>query len=103
MEILQQAGAVLIVFALLGALMWLRGRRGTIALPFSRPARRDRRLLESVDRIPLSPSHVLHLIRLGDRSLLVAVDSRGCVLLDARPWAELERSEWETAAPKGVL
>ena len=97
MDLLRQAAGVLIVFGLLAAFVWRRGRRGVLTLHFSRGARRDRWLMESVDRIALSPAHALHLVRLGDRSLLVAVHSGGCSLLDARPWAELE-----STAAKGI-
>ena len=99
MDLVRQAAAVLMVLGLLALFVWRRGRRGAMTLPFSRAARRDRRLMESVDRIALSPAHALHLVRLGDRSLLVAVHTGGCSLLDARPWAELESTAVKGIAP----
>ena len=90
MELARQAAAIITVLGLLAVFIWLRARRGGGVLPFGRPRGRGRRLMEAVDRISLSPSHALHLIRIGDRSLLIAVHNGGCSLLDSRPLAEIE-------------
>ena len=80
METIQQMAAVAVVLVLLaGALWWLR-RRGVASLAF--PVRRTSRALESLERLALSPHHVLHLVRFQDRVLLLAASPAGCSLLD---------------------
>lgn len=81
MEMMDPMPAVLAVLAVLAvALWWLRkkapGRwwRKTLR----RPARR----LASIERLALSPRHVLHLVRLDDRLLLVAESPAGLAPLE---------------------
>jgi flagellar biogenesis protein FliO len=49
--------------------------------------KRSRRKLELVERLPLSPQHSLHLVRLGETMLLVAASPGGCRLIERRPAA----------------
>ena len=53
----------------------------------SRPGRRRR--LEHLDRLALAPQHSLHLVRVGNRELLVGRSPAGVTLLDSR---EADRS-----------
>ncbi len=86
MDVIQQAAAVAAVLGLLGlTLRWLR-RRG-FAAPLAGPKRR-RRSLECVERLPLGPQHALHLVRLGDRGLLVTSSPSGCALLESFAWRD---------------
>ncbi len=87
------AGAVLAAFA---AVLWLLKSRGMLrgrawaALASSR--RRAPRALETVERLPLTAQHTLHLVRLGERALLLAATPAGCTLVqavDLREIAEL--------------
>lgn len=82
MDVVRQVAAVMAVFSLLGLALWAL-RRGGSALPFPLPAGRSR-LLASVDRLALSPQHALHLVRLGDRELVVATHPQGCTVLTER-------------------
>ncbi|MBM3774749.1 MAG: flagellar biosynthetic protein FliO [Acidobacteria bacterium] len=92
MEVIQQIGSVLLVLALLAGTLWWLRRRGPAH--FARAAKRGRQL-ELVDRLPLGPQHSLHLVRIADRALLVAVSPSGCRLL--------ETSEWKKLAPQEAL
>jgi flagellar biosynthetic protein FliO len=84
MEILQQVAAVGGVLSLLvGTLWWLR-RRGYAVSTLSR--RGAVRHLKCVERVALGPQQSLHLLRLGDRALLVASSPTGCTLLESFPW-----------------
>jgi flagellar biogenesis protein FliO len=56
---------------------WWRGRR--------RPAGRGEGRLETLDRVVLSPQHTLHLVRVGDRALLIGSHPAGCSLLESLP------------------
>lgn len=78
MEILRQAMAVAAVLALLGGSLWWLRRRGFAAVV--RP-RRGGRLLKTLERLPLGPHHALHLVRVGDRVLVVGCAPGGCTLL----------------------
>ncbi len=93
MEIIQQVFSVLLVLALLAGALWLLNRRSSLQLGW-RGRRRHRGIgLEAVERLPLSGQHCLHLIRLADRALLVAVHGAGCTLIESRPWREVEGAE----------
>jgi flagellar biogenesis protein FliO len=71
-----EALAVLIVFALLGGVIILLRKRGAPILRSAEP-----RQLETVERLRLGPGHTVHLLRVGDRRLLIATFGNGCALL----------------------
>jgi flagellar biogenesis protein FliO len=81
MEAMQQAVAVLFVLGLLGGtLYWLRSR-GAVSFGgrgFGRPANRR---MQSIERLPLTAQHSLHLVSVAGRTLLIAVSPGGCSLL----------------------
>ena len=74
----QHFGAVAVVLVLLAACLWWLRRRGLTALPLRNG---NRRLLKTLERVPLGPQHSLHLVQFGDEKLLVACAPSGCVLL----------------------
>jgi flagellar biogenesis protein FliO len=76
-----QIAAVVGVLTLLLLTLWFLRRRGIAGLLPARakPARR----LECLERLPLGPHHTLHLIRLGETSLLVASSPGGCSLVQS--------------------
>lgn len=87
MDIARQALSILLVFALLGLMLWkLRavGRAG-IGAGFWNRARSGARSLESVERLALTPQHALHLVRMNGRELVVATHPQGCSLLVKSP------------------
>lgn len=65
-------------------LTWLgsRLRRGRLKLGVLSATRRTRQL-ECLERLPLTPSHSLHLIQADGRRLLVAVHPQGCTVLES--------------------
>ena len=83
MQLTEQIGMVLLVFALLGGLLWFSKKRGLAA--FSIGARRggDGRRLEVLERVPLTAQHSLLLVRVADRTVLIATAPSSCTLLDA--------------------
>lgn len=86
MESIQQALTVVAVLAVLACtLYWLRARG---MAQFSMPGFRSGapRRMQSVERLPLTPQHSLHLIRVGGRELLVAVFPGGCSIMDGSKW-----------------
>ena len=88
MEAIQQVTTVIAVLGLLGATLWWLRRRGMASvLPVKRGGGRR---IESLERLTLGPQQTLHLIRLGDRALLVASSPAGCALVHSQPVHELE-------------
>ena len=80
---IEQIGPVIVVFALLGAILWWLRRRGLahIAFPGVRAPRGGARQLELIERLPLTPQHSLHMVRAGGRTLLIGVAPTGCNVL----------------------
>jgi flagellar biogenesis protein FliO len=86
MEAFRQFAAALLVLGLLGGLwLWSR-RRGTALFGVKSSAPGGGRRLQTLERLPLSPQHSLHLVRAGGRLLLVAVSPGGCSVMDAGDW-----------------
>ena len=84
MDIARQVSAVMLVFALLGAAVWTLRRGGRLRIPGGmRPAGRGR-ALQSVERLALTPQHSLHLVKIGEREVVVATYPQGCALLTER-------------------
>src|SRR5690348_7336269 len=85
----QQITAVFLVLALLGVALWFLRTKGLAQ--YRGPARRkSARHLEAIARLPLTPQHSVHLIRVSDHTILLAVSPSGCTLV--------ERMEWNAAA-----
>ncbi len=78
MDLTQQIAMVLVVFALLGGLLWLLKRRGSLQLPGRRASAR----LEVLERVPLTPHHALHLVRISGKVVLIGTAPSACTLLD---------------------
>jgi len=79
MELARSLTGVAILFGLLGVLIWIARKKGTfVGLPRSRSGGRT---LEIVERIPLTANHSVHLLRVGDRTLLLGACSSGLTLL----------------------
>ena len=86
MDLFAQMSSVAGVLALLALTLWWLRRRG-LAMGVL-PRRAGRRMIESLERLPLGPHHTLHLIRLGNETLLVACSPAGCAVVAARPCRE---------------
>jgi flagellar biogenesis protein FliO len=87
MEIVRESLAVVFVFALLGtALGLLRKKTGR--------TRSAKGLVESRGKLALTARHSIHLIRIGERNLIVALHPAGVTFLGDTPLAvEDERKE----------
>jgi flagellar biosynthetic protein FliO len=79
MELARSLTGVAILFGLLGVLLWIARKKGTLA-GLAR-SRSGGRMLEIVERVSLTGNHSVHLLRVGDRVLLVGVSSSGLTLL----------------------
>jgi|HubBroStandDraft_4_1064222.scaffolds.fasta_scaffold760999_2 flagellar biogenesis protein FliO len=88
MQLTEQIGMVLVVFGLLGGLLWFAKRRGLASFPMaSFPKGFGRgggtRRLEVLERVSLTPQHALLLVRVSDRTVLIATAPSSCTLLEA--------------------
>jgi len=83
MELTEQIAMVLLVFALLGGLLWLLKRRGFASLRMGSRGRSGSRRLEVLERIPLTPQHSLHLVRVSGKVVLIGTAPSNCTVLDA--------------------
>lgn len=81
-EWFQQFVIVLAVLGLLCGALWVLKRKGWVRTGVRR---REDGLprLEVIDRLPLTPQHSLHLVRLADRTLLIGLSPNGCNLLES--------------------
>jgi flagellar biogenesis protein FliO len=83
MEPIRQVLAVLLVLGLLGgALYWLR-TKGAARLTVKGFGRSANRQMRSIEQLRLTPQHSLHMVKVGDRVLLVALSPGGCSVLSA--------------------
>ena len=83
MEDLQPILAVILVLSLLGGLLFFLRRRGIASFPAFPAGAANVRQLKVVERVPLGAQHALHLVRVGDRLILVATAPGSCQVLDA--------------------
>jgi flagellar biosynthetic protein FliO len=83
METFQQLWGVVLVLGILCGGLWLLKRKGWAQTALRRAREDGGPRLEVVDRLPLTPQHSLHLIRLADRTLLIGLSPNGCNLLES--------------------
>jgi flagellar biogenesis protein FliO len=82
MESVQQALAVFAVLGLLGAALWWLRRKGMAQFAFKTPGGGKRRSIQVIERLTLTPQHSLHLVRVADRTMLIAASPSGCSILE---------------------
>jgi len=83
MNLIEQLSMVLLVLALLAGVLWTLRNRGFAAFRFAGRQPSSAKRLQVIERLPLTPQHSLHLVRLADRVLLIGVAPSGCTLLDS--------------------
>lgn len=84
MDIVRQSLAITFVFALLGAALWLLRRKGGISIG-GRTSLAARGMLESRGKLVLSQQHVIHVVRIGQQDLVLALHPAGVTLLAEIP------------------
>jgi flagellar biosynthetic protein FliO len=78
MDVIRQSLAITFVFLLLWAALWfLRKKRGMVFTP----RRTNNGFLETRGKLALSAQHAVHVVRIGDRDLVLAVHPSGITLL----------------------
>ena len=82
MESIQQALSVLLVLGLLGGTLWWLRRRGMAPFGLRAPGTGRRKSIQVLERMALTPQHSLHLVRVADRTMLIAASPAGCSILE---------------------
>lgn len=97
MDLLPQLAGVLLVFAILGCTLWFLRKRGALRvngrLPLALRGARisgKTKLLEHADRLQLSPTHSLSVIRMGDRAILIGTSPAGFYLVESSAWKSVQ-------------
>lgn len=82
MDVVRQLLAIAVVFGLLWLALWLLKRKGTI-----RTSARgtNSHAIQSCGRLALTAQHSLHLIRAGDRRVLLGLHSTGFTVICDMP------------------
>lgn len=96
MDYLQPLLAVIMVFGLLGAALWWLKKRGMASFSIT-PKARAAAVLSQAERLPLSATHSLHLVRMGDRAILIASWPGGCQAVESTPWEQLAKARKENS------
>ena len=93
MESIQQALSVALVLGLLGGALWWLRRKGMAQFAFNAPGRGKGRSMQVIERMNLTPQHSLHLVRVADRTMLIAASPSGCSILQGFTEPATERLE----------
>jgi flagellar biogenesis protein FliO len=86
MTLVEQFTAVAAVLALLAGTLWWLRRGGFARFQSGGPRRAARGQLEQLARLPLTPQHSLHLVRLAGRALLIGRSPAGLTVLENVEW-----------------
>jgi len=95
MEVTEQISMVLLVFALLGGLLWFFKKRGLASLPLRGRGGSARRL-EVLERVALTPQHALHLVRVSGKVILIGTAPSACTVMDTATPKEMASPETST-------
>ena len=82
MDEMQQVIVVMAVLIGLGASLWVLRSKGMVKFGVKGLGGANARSLESLERLPLTAQHSLHLVRVAERIVLIAVSPQGCSILD---------------------
>jgi flagellar biosynthetic protein FliO len=83
MDAIQPIAAVVLVLTLLAGSLFFLKKRGAASFPLPGLVSRQsgQRRMEVIERLALGPQHALHMVRVGDRTLVVATAPSSCQLL----------------------
>jgi hypothetical protein len=93
MDTLQPIFAIFLVLGLLAATLWWLRRRGLASFTASVSRKRQDNCLRAMERLALSPTHTLHLVRAGDRAILLACSQAGAQVIETAPWSHYQAPE----------
>ncbi len=82
MELAEQIAMAALVLLLLCGTLWALRRRGTVSFTLPGVSPGKERRMQVMERLSLTPTHSLHLVKVADRILLIGVAPNACVLLE---------------------
>jgi flagellar biogenesis protein FliO len=82
MEAMQQVLGVVAVLTLLGGSLWWLRRKGLAQFNVRGPGGNKTKSMRLIERLALTPQHSLYLVRVADRTMLIAASPGGCSILD---------------------
>ena len=82
MDSIQQVLSVVAVLALLGGALWWLRRVGLAQFAVRGAGGSKTRCMKVIERLALTPQHSLYLVRVADRTILIAASPGGCSILD---------------------
>jgi flagellar biogenesis protein FliO len=82
MEAIQQVLSVVAVLVLLGGSLWWLRRKGVAQFAVRGPGGGKVKSMKMLERLALTPQHSLYLVRVADRTMLIAASPGGCSILD---------------------
>lgn len=91
MEEIRQALGVLVALGVLGGVLWWLRRKGLAQFAVGARGAGRARCMKVVERLALTPQHSLHLVQVGERTILVSASPAGCSLVDPDPQRAMER------------
>ena len=86
MEEIQQATIAIGVLVALGIALYVLRSKGMVHFSAKRLGDTKMRRLQSIERLPLTAQHSLHLVKVAGRLVLIAVSPGGCSVLDGGVW-----------------
>ena len=86
MEEIQQAVVVIAVLMAMGIALYVLRSKGMVKFALKRIGNSNARRLQSIERLPLTAQHSLHLVRVAGRVILIAVSPGGCSVLEGGGW-----------------
>ena len=92
MESMQQSLSVLIVLALLGGTLWWLRTKGLAVFAVKGMGGRTR-AMKVIERVTLTPHHSLHLVRVAEKTMLIATSPGGCSILEGVSESAAERTD----------
>jgi flagellar biogenesis protein FliO len=84
-EGIQQALAVVAVLIALVTSLFVLRSKGIVRFAIQGKLASNTRRMQSLERLPLTAQHSLHLVNVAGRELLIAVSPSGCSVLDGAP------------------
>jgi flagellar biogenesis protein FliO len=85
-EEIQQATIAIGVLAALGIALYVLRSKGIVQFKTRGLSDAKTKRLQSIERLPLTAQHSLHLVRVAGRLVLIAVSPGGCSVLDGGVW-----------------
>lgn len=86
MEEIQQAVVVIAVLMAMGVALYVLRSKGMVKFALKGIGNSSTRRLQSIERLPLTAQHSLHLVRVAGRVILIAVSPGGCSVLEGGGW-----------------